>query len=100
MTGFTCIHGCMMLFQGTTSAERRGTSAPKGSLGFISVSVSEPNERTVLVENYKLLPPGLSEKSLFEMQKVSSFHGFDHAAVVISLGSGRVVATFIVHGTA
>lgn len=78
----------------------RGVLEENASLGFISVSVSEPNERTVLVENYKLLPPSLSEKSLFEMQKVSSFNGFDYAAIVISLGSGRVVATFIVHGTA
>ena len=42
----------------------RGVLEENASLGFISVSVLEPNERTVLIENYKLLPPGLSEKSL------------------------------------
>jgi len=38
------------------------------SLGFISVSIAKPNKRTVLIEDNKLLPPGLSKKSFFEMQ--------------------------------
>ena len=33
------------------------------SLGFISVSIAKPNKRTVLIEDNKFLPPGLSKKS-------------------------------------